>query len=963
MKMKSGVRELRRALLGLSAAAVLAATPAMGQVSTATIQGQITQSGAAAPAATQIVAVNTANGYTYRTTTAPDGTYTLTGVAPGMYRIQVGGQQSEPVTLMVGQTASINLALGAAQPSATGAGAPSQVRIVGSAQRQDVINSEVGTSVSRAQIENLPQNSRNFLAFADLAPGVRFDVDPGTGYGKLQAGAQNQDNVNVFIDGVGQKNYILRGGVSGLDASRGNPFPQSAVAEYKVITQNYKAEFDQVSSAAITAVTKSGTNELHGDVFYDRTGANWTAYDPFQQKNRAAGVDRPGYTQAQYGATLGGPIKKDVAHFFIAYEGKEIETPRQVVAQRQDLLPNAGIVPGLLAQAGSSKSTFKENLVLAKVDAQIDEENRFEITTRIRRESDLVPEDIRLSVPGNEKDRKNDETRFDVKHEWTRGDYRNEARLGYEEYRWNPHAKLSTPFIKYAVSPSNDPANVVDVLFTGGSPDAQDRKQSGYAFQNDLTFTGLAGHAIKGGIKIKRVDFDLQGTPRSVDVLRELIDNKTGLATVFQRDAALAPVGVDYGDTQLGLYLQDDWRVNNKLQLSYGLRWDYENNMLDNGYVTPADRVAIFGKQDPRDGAAVGQTYAQSLAKGGVNINDYIANGSKRKAFKNAYQPRLGFSYDVDGDQNTVIFGGLGRAYDRTMANQALDELQHNAVAGGEIWLISNNLKQPYTDQFSLGLRQAVGRWNTEIGYINSHSYNQFNWYGGNRDPKGGWGTQSPIDPLWGSVPGYGTLILGDFISKAKTQSVYLRADKPYTKTSGWGVTATYTYSDAYTTNKEWTNDIFNWTYGRPTAGAAGWWPSSDVEKHRLVVAGLTDRLLPWGIMTSTKMTFGSGAPFKVTDCSAGFSACVYRKGQSGPFRQVDLALSKDVQTGFGLVALRADVLNLFNTINYGSYDGWGGGPTTTSPNRYGGDNTHVGQPNAVSGPMRTLKLSARYAF
>jgi hypothetical protein len=368
--------------------------------------------------------------------------------------------------------------------------------------------------------------------------------------------------------------------------------------------------------------------------------------------------------------------------------------------------------------------------------------------------------------------------------------------------------------------------------------------------------------------------------------------------------------------------------------------------------------VAIFGKQDPR-GAPAGQTYAQSLAKGGVNINDYIATGN-RKPFKNAWQPRVGFSYDLNGDQNTVIFGGAGRAYDRTMANNALDELQHNAQPNGEIWLIRSEMKQPYTDQFSLGLRQAVGMWNTEIGAIKSHSYNQFNWFGGNRDPQGGWGNQSPIDPLWGSVPPYGTLILGDFISQAKTDSVYLKADKPFSTKSGWGLNATYTYSEGQTTNKEWTNDIFNWTYGKSTAG---WNPSKDVEKHRLVVAGLTDRVLPWGIMVSTKLTYGSGLPYRITDCSDGWDKCVSAKGEGGPFRQVDLALAKDVSVGFGKVSLRMDVLNLFNTINYGGYDSWGGGPTTTPANALGGDNKNLGVPGNVSGPMRTVKFTARYAF
>lgn len=955
MKMKTGVREVRRALMGLSAAAMLAAAPAYAQLSTATIKGQITESGHAAAASTGIVATNTANGYSYRTSTAADGSYVLTGLPPGVYKIEVGGQQSEPVALAIGQTASLDLTVDGAQAAGV-----ARVVVHGAAQRLGVKTSEVGTSVSRAQIENLPQVTRNFLSFADLAPGVRFDVDPSTGFVKLQGGAQNQDNVNVFIDGVGQKNYILRGGVSGLDSSRGNPFPQSAVAEYKVVTQNYKAEFDQVSSAAITAITKSGTNEFHGDVFIDHTGSSLTAYDPFQKKARDAGVDRPSYTQNQYGATLGGPIKQDVAHFFIAYEGKDITQPRQVILQHDDLLPNAGIVPGLRARAGATTANFKENLLLAKVDAALSQDQRIELTARIRRESDLVPEDMKLSLPGNDKDRRNDETRFDFKHEWSGDNFLNEARIGHEVYGWNPHSRLNTPMIKYSVSPSNTTNNTMDVAYDGGSPDAQDRKQSANFVQDDLTLTGLEHHTVKGGVKFKSVDFHLAGTSRSVDVVREMIDNVTGEPIEYQRDLALPWVDVKYKDNQMGLYLQDDWKVNQKLELNYGMRWDYESNMLNDSYVTPADRVAIFDVQDPRAGAPAGQTYAQSLAKGGVNIHDYISTGSNRKPFKGAWQPRMGFSYDVNGDLNTVVFGGIGRAYDRTMANNALDELQHNVQPNqGEIWLIKSDHKAPYTDQFSLGLRQAVGKWNTEIGYIQSRSHNQFNWFGGNRDVNGGWGNQSPIDPLWGSVDPYGTLILGDFISQAKSQSVYLKADKPYSVTSGWGLSAILTVANAETTNKEWTNDIFNWTYGRSTSG---WNPSADVERERLVLAGLTDRVLPWGMMLSSKFTFGSGQPYRITDCSDGWNACVSRKGNGSPFRELDMAVAKDLATGFGKVSLRMDVLNVFNTVNYGYFDSWGGGPG--NPQNYlGGDNAHLGVAGGVRGPMRTVKFSARYAF
>ena len=120
--------------------------------------------------------------------------------------------------------------------------------------------------------------------------------------------------MNVYIDGVGQKNYVSRGGVAARASLRtalrptaaraAIRFPQLAIGEYKVITSNYKAEFDQVSSAAIVAATKSGTNEFEVDSLLRQTNEDWRASDPFE-----AGMDEKAPSeQQQYGAALGGPI-------------------------------------------------------------------------------------------------------------------------------------------------------------------------------------------------------------------------------------------------------------------------------------------------------------------------------------------------------------------------------------------------------------------------------------------------------------------------------------------------------------------------------------------------------------------------------------------------------------------------------------------------------------------------------
>src|SRR5205085_5969732 len=175
----------------------------------------------------------------------------------------------------------------------------------------EVRTSEIGTIVSQQQIETVPQLTRNFLEFADTVPGMQFKVDA-AGNSSLQGGAQNASSVNVYIDGVGQKNYVKEGGVSGQFFTQGNPFPQLAIGEYKVITSNYKAEYDQITSAAITAETKSGTNRFEGNVVGTFTSDKFRARTP----SEIAADEKTPSKDKEFGISFGGPIIQDVMHFF-----------------------------------------------------------------------------------------------------------------------------------------------------------------------------------------------------------------------------------------------------------------------------------------------------------------------------------------------------------------------------------------------------------------------------------------------------------------------------------------------------------------------------------------------------------------------------------------------------------------------------------------------------------------------
>jgi outer membrane receptor protein involved in Fe transport len=986
MNRKSSSNALRRHALASAVFLALAGSAAQAQLSTSTIKGQI----AAAQAGTTVTAVNLATGNTYRTTTLADGSYVLTGLAPGAYEIRVGERKSAPVTVQVGETASVDL---------TAASAAAQtITITGTAQRQGVRDSQVGTNVSRRLIENLPQSTRNFLSSADLAPGVAFSSDD-AGNTKLQSGSQNFDAVNVYIDGVGQKNNIIRGGITGQDSSRGNPFPQSAIAEYKVITQNYKAEFDQVSSAAITAITKSGTNEFHGDAYVDRTGTNWRAKTVFEKERERSGVELPPSSKYEGGFSLGGPIRQDALHFFVAYDGKKIDDSRQVVPKELDrFTSDAGLVGALRARQSSTVDPFTEHLFFAKADAQLDPDRNLSVSLRVRQESDTLPENRELSLPGNDKDRTNDETRLDALHQWTIGPWQLDTRAGYEQFQWNPKSSATEPFLKYKVA-RNRPqllGDSADVAFDGGSPDAQNRQQKGFTLSQGATYNGIAGHVIKGGVKLKDIEYDLSGTSRSVDVVETLIDldsgqpyfdgtNCTGTTVInngsqsdqCRIERALAPATARFKNKQLGLFIQDDWAVTKRLELNLGLRWDYESNMLNNNYATPADRVEAVFALDTRtfDGqtADPGQTYAQSLAKGGINIANYIADGRSRKAFKKAFAPRLGASYDFFGDKATVLFAGYGRSYDRTIANNALDELQKNATPNeGEIRLISKDFKMPYADQFALGVRQAVGEWNTEATLSRVDAKNQFIWFGGNRDLNGGFFFQSPFDPLFGGPDGYGNLLLGDFVGRTKTNALLLRAEKPFTTASGWSATFAYTYSQARTTHSQWNSDNIDFSYGKP--GRGGLNPSTLVDKHRLVMAAVADGLLPWGLTLAGKVTLASGFPRRLTVCPGGSAnaeagrvgTCDAIEGYSPSFRQVDVSVSKQFAFGDHKFSLRADVLNLFNVTNYDGFDDGAGDPPTAAgapTNRFGGRNLNLDKPNSTRGDPRTVRLAVIYRF
>lgn len=995
----------RRLLSAAIAACLMAAAPhAMSQSAAATLRGQVL-AGEQPVGAASIVATNTETGFVRRVQSEANGNYTVAGLPPGTYKIEVTGPTgavARLVTLQVGQTASLDLGLASAAQENI------ESVTVTATTLYETRTSEIATYVTPRQIEALPQNSRNFLAFADIVPGVTFATSADGATSEIRSGAQSSNGVNVFIDGVGQKNYVLRGGVSGQTLTRGNPFPQLAIGEYKVITSNYKAEFDQLSSAAVVAVTRSGTNEFESKAFFDHTDEDWRASDPIEARaGRKAETE-----QEQYGIAVGGPIIRDKMHFFATYERKEFDTPKTI--SLGEGVPVSAVSPDIQRLLGVVSAPFEEDLYFGKIDWSVGDDHLLELTGKRRTESEISNIGDRNTATFAS-DKQNEETRVDLRYQFSGARFLNDAHITYEDASFNPRPVTIAPGIRAVTG------NRASVLNLGGGEEFQDKGQKGWGFQDDLTFTSFewnGAHTVKTGIKFKRVEVTaFEEQPFNPQFFFDVTQDAT-TPFIVQFGAAIPGLpdrNVQSENKQYGVYLQDDWEVTEKLLLNLGVRYDYEETPAYLDYATPADVIAGFNTVDTSPGAQPGQTYAQTLALGGVDINKYISTGSNRDSFDGAIQPRVGFSYDFSDDESFVLFGGAGRAYDRNVFDYlalerikgtfpryefAINTAAHpcdsstdprclefdpalferanlealvaaNPNLGREINLIDNDLKTPYSDQFSLGVRNRFDLWNNSwntsaaVSYVESKDGIVFLL--GNRRGNGSY-RENPLAqweqvPFGNGIPGLGTFITITNGIESRATSFLLSAEKPYAGDSKWGVTVAYTFTDAQEnrTNSGLFDEhaIFDF----PTVDGFGWHTATGVPMHRLVTTGIWDG--PWELTLSAKLLLQSPVEFDALNCRdvptaaerpPGLGAnnfCFiqnFKPDTTIGRKQFDLAAQKAISFGDFSVSLRADVLNVFNWENPDGYQNFRGFDNVT--------NADFGKATAFRQPTRTFKLS-----
>ncbi len=607
------------------------------QTSTSSIQGLILdQSGPIADATVEVV--GTESGFRRTAKTGPDGRFSLPGLTPGVYTLTVSSSayapQSRTIQVLVGQDVDADFVLSPDQVFTE------EVSVVGESVQLllETRTSEIATNVTTQQIESLPQNNRNFLRLAILAPGVRFNDNEDEAGQKYRSGASDARQVNVFIDGMSYKNDLLQGGAFMQDSSRGNPFPQNAVQEFRVLTQNYKAEYEKAAAAVITAITKSGGNRFNGDVFYLFQDKDLVSQDDFSKER---GEEKPDYDRDQYGLSVGGPILRDRLHFFLSYEGNEQDRNASVFRGASFSQAPASVQQFLSGYpTGVQTSPFESDLYFGKLSWQPGSDQTLYATYHRRDEQEIRGFGGQRTIDGAESFEVGTDA-FVLRHSWVLGSFLNEATGTVQSLQWSPSALAAT-------TPRQ---NFIGILDVGGKDATQDFKQDRIGLRDDAStlLTWRGDHNVKGGVSVSWLDYEVSKNQFENGLFEYRSDEQWLFP--FQARVGFGNPTLDFSNTQVGLYLQDDWRFGN-VTFNLGVRWDYESNMINNDYRTPPELVSALQSACRTYGQPVGGQTTWCL-RDFLDLDSYTTDGNDRDAYYGMIQPRLGFAWDLQGNGKT----------------------------------------------------------------------------------------------------------------------------------------------------------------------------------------------------------------------------------------------------------------------------------------------------------------------
>jgi len=663
---------LSKLALGLSIA--LATAPAFAQNTSSGLGGLVTDGSGKPVAGADVTITHVDSGTTSHVTTDANGRYTARGLrVGGPYTITVnkdgvGSDTEKNVFLSLNQVNAVDAHLAAA-----GAAAPTSLSAVVVTGAQSVFtpdNKSVGTSVDGRQLEIAASANRSLDDIARLDP--RITVTDQSDGSISVSGLNNRYN-NISVDGLSVTDPF------GLNANglgfTGSPISPDTIAAYDIAITDFDVTTDAVG-ANINAVTKSGTNDFHGSVYYaytdggsmvgDRENSAFSVFD----KNKTAGF------------TFGGPIMKDKLFFYLGYEDQKISGIAGVGADATTtgLLTQAPVDAGAAAFAatgiengsGGGHVTLENKRTLAKLDWNITDTQRASFTYQKTEETRPTPysgyvKDWSVILPANwyTSASKTDNYSAQLFSDWSEN-FTTEFKIGYQKYDNVNGAALDQPEVFACFSPtpcSNNPANIPSTtpwIVSGEDRFRHENSIGSKRWTGHLAGTYYLGdHEIKGG-----VDFLSNET---VDVFGQLLHGSYGFydknnnGTPADEIAAgnygtfvknYLPTGVTLADaggtwkyTQWSPFIQDTWQVNDALSIVYGLRY----NIPGADHAPP---VAVFAPTNPPP--------CMTPADPGWETRFGYPSNTKIDSDNAIIEPRFAFNYQFPWERRAQLRGGVG---------------------------------------------------------------------------------------------------------------------------------------------------------------------------------------------------------------------------------------------------------------------------------------------------------------
>jgi hypothetical protein len=625
------------------------AVPALAQQGTTELRGRVIDSqGGVLPGVTVVVR-NQATGMYRETVSGTDGAFIASGLVPGTY--EVSGELSgfkkfnrRDLQLEVGKTISIDVTLEVG-------GIEQTVTVNAESPLVDVTSKEIGGNITSETLVQLPSVNGNFIGFIGLLPGIVPSISTESfGSDSVSVNGQDPRNNNYSVDGGGNNDDVI-GQRAGMQART----PIEAIQEFQVITNQFDAEFGRTSGAIVNAVTKAGTNTLHGSAFGFFQDSSLTEKDFFTKRDSSRRKADTSYQR--WGGTVGGPLVQDKMHYFFSLERFAIDRANIInITTRPDL--------------NDTQSTQDRvwNTII-RGDHQINRNNTYSV--RWLRESSpqvnqivgavtaaaaRTEQDVDQTVATNFNSVLSNTKVNTLRLSWTREN----VTFGNNCYNENDRDL------------SKCPVTLAYQSFT----DQQDNTGQ-YRINDAIQLEDTVGWFLPG----KRGDHDIKFGAQYVysGAYNRNDGNLNGTFTFGRSDVPFNPAdprtypdrfSIRVGGPSIfyekahyvGTFVQDKWRLNNKATLSLGLRYDLEI-------------IPIPETDDPL-------------------VSSYPID-------KNNIQPRIGLTYDLGGG-TSVLRGGYGRFYDKS----------HFELIGG---LFTGT---PFTSSFTFTTPVGAADPNPRIGLL-----------------------------------------------------------------------------------------------------------------------------------------------------------------------------------------------------------------------------------------------------